>query len=146
MLPDYVGRGIRDAHVLVIVGVLVIVLGACGDSTMARPDADDDGGDGDACPSGLVECEEADGVTRCVDLQRDDCHCGYCGNVCYCSAGLCSCPEGRPGFIDCRPALCTRGAEVQCVDSFRDPLNCGGCGIECAPGEGCVNTLCVPLP
>ncbi len=84
-------------------------------------------------------------------------NCGFCGNVCpptskcinqqcvgadcrhdsqcsfgqKCVQGHCQCPTGQ--------TLCGS----TCTQIFDDINNCGGCGKACAPGQRCVNGVCI---
>jgi hypothetical protein len=74
--------------------------------------ADDD----DRCSEGLTRCGE-----RCVNLRRNERHCGSCGNRCRSTQ------------------TCCRG---RCVNLQRNERHCGRCGNRCAEGQECVSGEC----
>ncbi len=79
------------------------------------------------CPPGKVQCN---GI--CVDLKKDDNHCGKCGASCgggHCLSGLC-CPKTNDR---CGNA---------CVDLQSDAKNCGTCGNACKAQETCSGGVC----
>src|SRR5688572_23245754 len=106
----------------------------------------------------MIEC-----FGICVDPQKDDNHCGGCGNFCEPfpapENGGCDpmparayfgCREGKCGALKCGPpsADCNGdlGASLdKCagdgceVESTLDDNNCGGCGIKCANPKVCVD-------
>jgi hypothetical protein len=89
------------------------------------------GGDAAACPSPSVRCG-----ADCVDLQRDNLHCGACGRACdasrLCRGGMCvaPCPLGQLRCND------------RCVPGLSDPANCGACGRACPVGQSCIAGRC----
>jgi hypothetical protein len=121
-----------------------------------------------ACPEGKTACNE-----RCVNLERNDNHCGECFHRCdegqecverMCSGGepICNppCPQGRecvegaPGFTFCQP-ICPSCA-CSCFDL---PDGSGGACVACnggcpsAPNNDCSRcetdfpgTICVLKP
>jgi Stigma-specific protein, Stig1 len=107
--------------------------------------------DDDRCSEGQTRCGE-----RCVNLQRNERHCGECFN---------RCEEGQ----ECVEGVCS-GGEPTCVSPGCSPCNCGPvgtlnqstCTCECSPffaglcagnsnpaRQGCcpdaVGESCVPL-
>jgi len=70
------------------------------------------------CPSGLTPCDG-----NCIDLLKDNNHCGSCGN--HCQAGK-SCCDGT-----CK--------------ALNTPENCGSCGNHCQAGQACCNGACSRL-
>ncbi len=99
------------------------------------------------CDADLAACGQ-----QCVDLNRDDSHCGECGNSCaqgrLCIGGRClqSCtddsdceevPENATPQCDGN-GICTFQCDPefgrcgdQCVDHQNDPLHCGDCFNDC---------------
>ncbi|ACY14082.1 cadherin-like beta sandwich domain-containing protein [Haliangium ochraceum] len=81
----------------------------------------------DACPPGYATCNGA-----CVNLDRDNGHCGACDNVCE-AGELCN-GEGaceltcQDGFSECAGA---------CFDLTNNDDHCGACGIVCPAGQTC---------
>ncbi len=84
-----------------------------------------------SCCSG-VSC---DGVT-CVRLERNDQHCGACGNAClqsqFCNDGVCT--------------TCLTQCSGVCADFNWQNINCGGCGRVCPNGQACNEGVCGPCP
>ena len=69
-----------------------------------------------ACKNSFKACDG-----RCVDLAKDEQHCGRCDKTCA-------------GFETC----CGGG----CVDVKADADNCGACGSECEASELCDDGSC----
>ncbi len=72
---------------------------------------------------------------RCVNIKRNENHCGRCNHACgdnqYCSKGKC-CKKGR------------RNCNGKCVNLRNDENNCGSCGNVCSGLFGiCTNGLCI---
>jgi hypothetical protein len=70
---------------------------------------------------GGTVCRTPDG-RRCVNTNRDENHCGECGNRCRANETCCG---GR------------------CVNTNRDEDHCGRCGSRCRRNETCVDGRCV---
>jgi hypothetical protein len=103
-----------------------LVLSACGDRAVLG--ALDDGG---ACAPGLYACAGA-----CVEILRDEAHCGRCGVACgageTCAGGTCALCGGT-GEACCDESECNADfvcASEQCVA-------CGGDGQLCCDGDMC---------
>jgi hypothetical protein len=119
------------------------------------------------CPEGKTRCND-----RCVNLDRNENHCGECFNRCErgqeCVNGVCGggvCPPERmltEGDCDCA-SICPGGDFIQvtcqddpacsCLETMEGTGFCGGTGAcaqdacsssdQCGPGFGCiVNTCC----
>jgi len=110
----------------------------CEDFTIAcEPGQECECGTCEECPQ--AKCEDV-GLTKCgeqcVDLTKDEDHCGSCWNFCspgyLCRAGVCA--------LSCQTGL-TKCA-TQCVNTRTDEANCGSCARECDPGEICDMCLC----
>jgi stigma-specific protein Stig1 len=71
---------------------------------------------GDQCSEGLTRCGE-----RCVNLRRNERHCGSCFNRCRSTQTCC---KGR------------------CVNLQRNERHCGSCFNRCAEGQECVGGEC----
>jgi hypothetical protein len=72
--------------------------------------------DDDRCSEGQTRCGD-----RCVNLQRNERHCGSCSNRCRSTQTCC---KGR------------------CVNLQRNERHCGSCFNRCAEGEECVDGVC----
>jgi hypothetical protein len=87
------------------------------------------------CRHGLTAC-----AGYCVDLERDDYHCGECFARCAadrsCGGGECLASTCE-GFPD--------ACEGTCTDFDTDVLNCGGCDRPCFEDELCIEGRCVPV-
>jgi DNA-binding beta-propeller fold protein YncE len=86
-----------------------------------------------SCPQSEVLCGG-----RCVNTDQEPEHCGGCGKDCrlgVCTNGNCNCAGGALGSCG-----------GNCVDLSRHNAHCGGCGNACAAGQGCLRSLCRPLP
>ena len=83
-----------------------------------------------ACRQGLTKC-----FGKCVNLRRNENHCGTCGNRClstqYCSKGKCC----KRGLTNCRGT---------CVNLRNNEANCGTCGNTCVAGKYCSKGKCCP--
>ena len=88
-----------------------------------------------SCPSGLAPCG-----SHCVDLTRDNDHCGACGALCaptengspVCRSGKCA--------TACDPAFSACGAT--CTNLGADPKHCGSCDRACPVGQVCAAGEC----
>lgn len=112
---------------------------ASGDSSVTTDDA------AIPCPGGQTPCLDEDGVTRCVDLQAEPCHCGRCGNPCDgpCNAGVCGRCEGSYlGWCGPTAGNCPSGAGVNECTSLLTPDNCLYCAARCRLGGA--TPLCDP--
>ena len=116
------------------------------------------------CPAGKTACKE-----RCVNLQRNERHCGACFNRCpedfECVGGQCV-PQCGPGVV-CDVSFTQCGQETgqlcACTDRLEGGTVCGAtfCGPPCtssdecvqvfgpgavcqAPGTGCCGQACIP--
>jgi hypothetical protein len=74
--------------------------------------ADDD----DRCSEGQTRCGD-----RCVNLKRNERHCGSCRNRCRSNQTCCN---------------------GNCVNLQRNERHCGRCGKRCAEGQECVGGVC----
>jgi hypothetical protein len=72
--------------------------------------------DDDRCSEGQTRCGE-----RCVNLQRNERHCGSCSNRCRSTQTCCN---GR------------------CVNLQRNERHCGSCSNRCEEGQECVEGVC----
>src|SRR5215208_5236041 len=72
--------------------------------------------DDDRCSEGQTRCGD-----RCVNLQRNERHCGSCSNRCRSTQTCC---KGR------------------CVNLQRNERHCGSCSNRCAEGEECASGVC----
>src|SRR5215218_8578845 len=72
--------------------------------------------DDDRCSEGQTRCGD-----RCVNLQRNERHCGSCSNRCRSTQTCC---KGR------------------CVNLQRNERHCGSCSNRCAEGQECVSGVC----
>jgi hypothetical protein len=72
--------------------------------------------DDDRCPEGQTRCGE-----RCVNLKRNERHCGSCRNRCGSNQTCC---KGR------------------CVNLKRNERHCGRCFNRCPEGQECVGGMC----
>src|SRR5215208_2175543 len=72
--------------------------------------------DDDRCPEGQTRCGE-----RCVNLKRNERHCGSCFNRCRSTQTCCN---------------------GNCVNLQRNERHCGSCFHRCAAGEECVEGVC----
>jgi hypothetical protein len=72
--------------------------------------------DDDRCPEGQTRCGE-----RCVNLQRNERHCGSCFNRCRSTQTCCN---GR------------------CVNLQKNENHCGSCFHRCEEGQECVEGVC----
>ncbi len=84
------------------------------------------------CPKTMTECS---GI--CVDLQKNNQHCGQCGHRCLAAE---NCVQGRCEFV------CPKGQTFcnnQCFDLKTSFFNCGRCGHVCESNEFCQNGQCV---
>jgi hypothetical protein len=117
-----------------------------------------------ACPEGKTPCNE-----RCVNLERNENHCGACFNRCpedvECVGGQCG-PQCGPGVV-CDVSFTQCGQETgqlcACTDRLEGGTVCGAdfCGPPCtssdecvqqfgpgavcqAPGTGCCGQVCIP--
>src|SRR5215216_7629958 len=70
----------------------------------------------DRCSEGQTRCGD-----RCVNLKRNERHCGSCSNRC---ASNQTCCNGR------------------CVNLKRNERHCGSCGHRCLGGQECVRGVC----
>ena len=104
---------------VILVAMVSLATGACGPE---EPD----------CPAPLAVCGDT-----CVDVTRDEDHCGQCDNACDTASGLLLCEEGHcvcaPWLTDCSGT---------CVDTTSAPNNCGSCGNTCTGGKTCVSGTC----
>ncbi len=109
--------------------VALVAAGAC--SGDADVETSNGAGGGDACPTGLTDCDGA-----CVQTDLDPANCGTCGNACpegeLCSTGQCA-TECLGGTTQC---------DGLCVDINLDPDNCGSCNNVCASDEVCSVAQC----
>jgi len=106
------------------------------------------------CQTGFADCNGdlgADGSDGCeTPVATTAAHCGGCGNRCpappnataACVDSTCGLGACLSGFDDC-DGLAENGCEVELAT---DGQHCGVCGNTCAPGTGCSNGTCVPLP
>ena len=98
---------------------------------VARPDPCDPGVACDLtqrCARCAVSEALCDG--RCVDLARDDRHCGACGVAC---AAQTACRGGGCAPIACAPGFDNCDAASGCAtDLQRNSSHCGRCGVSCA--------------
>lgn len=85
---------------------------------------------GDGCEPGLSPCGEA-----CVDLTRDDAHCGACGEYCKVDE-RCIASECRDIFVvDCAACPCDA-----CPDGMLDPTD----GTDGTDGSDPQKSMCCP--
>jgi hypothetical protein len=70
----------------------------------------------DRCSQGQTRCGD-----RCVNLQKNENHCGSCSNRCGSNQTCCN---GR------------------CVNLQRNERHCGSCSIRCSEGSECVEGVC----
>src|SRR5918995_503304 len=68
------------------------------------------------CPTGQARCND-----RCVNLKRNERHCGSCSNRCRSTQTCC---KGR------------------CVNLQKNERHCGRCGHRCAEGQECEGGVC----
>jgi hypothetical protein len=123
-----------------------------------------------ACPEGQDRCND-----RCVNLERNERHCGACFNRCpegqecidgVCGGGTCPRPPLTEGDCNCAfhcgdsfpsPATCQDNPNCMCWETTEGTGFCGGIGncfefvcsssSECPSGWRCVvNTCCVNSP
>jgi len=112
-------------NAIVTLTVVTLLGWACSSKDTPAPPSEE------KCPSTQVICGEV-----CVDLARDDEHCGACGETCgegeSCEEGGCVriCPGGQ--------ALCGDS----CRDVSSDPMHCGDCDAPCDAGQLCSNGAC----
>jgi hypothetical protein len=88
------------------------------------------------CPTGQRRCND-----RCVNLKRNENHCGSCFNRCAegqeCVSGVCQgggCPSGT--------TLCGGNCVLTDCPSSGQTLNPSTCKCECPAGQTCCNGAC----
>lgn len=86
---------------------------------------------------GLTRCGEGVGQQSCIDVSKDNHHCGRCGNACpdgkVCNAGTC-------GAVKCKKGetMCGR----YCADLKTEESDCGKCFHQCSGRLACINGHC----
>jgi hypothetical protein len=96
---------------------------------------------GPRCPGGSFYCPgQGQGGRDCVALivNMDNNNCGSCGHTCgdlgFCTRGVCGCRVTIPGRIE----LCSN----TCTDLLSSNFHCGRCGNACSEGTECRGGSC----
>lgn len=82
------------------------------------------------CKAGYSKCDK-----KCYDLEKDEQHCGECGNACKVGETCCTFPEPGGALTNCHDL---RTQTTACGTSCDNVVNCLNTGQVCVNGE-CVN-------
>ncbi|HET9953402.1 MAG TPA: hypothetical protein VFQ61_02800 [Polyangiaceae bacterium] len=115
----------------------------CGACMQACADDEDcvngECGAGSGCQKGSADCDGWRGNGCEVDLNRDDAHCGVCGNDCgaaHCSGGRCSALQCGDGTADC-----DGNPNNACEAKLDATATCGSCSHQCSAVHGTPSCL-----